>query len=490
MRLPTYLVQSPTGVFHFRWVVPKAWRDHVGCKVVKRSLGTRNARVAQVYALTLASRYAQILGGDTMGNDVLEDALRRAQQGRQFEVTRLKGGGYRVKTDGTPQDNQAALGAVSLLTEADKAQLARAAPAARTERPPHLPPPAAPVVEIDTDEAIRMWWLTLSKDKPSDLKDSNSRLTKVREFYDWKRSRVTKSFAVSAISRTDFAEYFVYCKSTTTKRGKPPAPRYLENKFLVLAGFLDWAQSSDYFPAGDNPARGHAEVAKKARKRRAKTHGWQAFSPAQVKRIFDSETFAKIGKDAATRWIAVMALYTGARSNELGHLELEDCYDFDGRQPVFDFNFLGPHKSLKTDASERKTPVHPDLIALGLWKRVERLRAAGESKLFPNLNFIAQNGPANAAQRAFTRYLERLNIEARGTGQVGLHSFRDTAIQTMKLGGVREEYRREYCGHEQSANDDHHDAYGIDLLPTGLAKQCHPALTFGLDLEALGKLLT
>ena len=489
MRLPTYLVQSPTGVFHFRWVVPKGWRERAGCKVVKRSLGTRNARVAQVYALTLVSRYIQSLGGSTMGNDALEDALRRAKHGRQFEITRLKGGGYRVKTDGTPEDNQAAFGTLSLLTEADKAQLARAAPAARTEPPLPPPAPVATVVQIDTDEAIRMWWLTLPKAKPSEVKDSNSRLTKVREFYDWKRSRMNKSFAVSAISRTDVAECFVYSKSTNTERGTLPAPRYLENKFLVLAGFLDWAQTSDYFPAGENPARGHAAVAKKVRKRRAKTHGWQAFSAAQVKRIFDPKTFVTIGKEQASRWIAVMALYTGARSNELAHLELEDCYDFDGRQPVFDFNFLGPHKSLKTDASERKTPVHPDLIALGLWKRVERLRAAGESKLFPDLNFAAQNGPANAAQRAFTRYLERLNIEARGDGQVGLHSFRDTAIQTMKLAGVREEYRREYCGHEQSGNDDHHDAYGIDLLPTGLAKQCHPALAFGLDLEALGKLL-
>lgn len=118
-----------------------------------------------------------------------------------------------------------------------------------------------------------------------------------------------------------------------------------------------------------------------------------------------------------------------------------------------------------------------------------RLRAGGEVKLFPGLNYEAENGPANGAQRAFSRYLQRLNIHARGKGRVGLHSFRDTAIQTMKLAGVREEYRREYCGHEQGESDDHHDAYGIDLLPAGLAKQCHPALTFGLDLKGLSALL-
>jgi integrase len=244
---------------------------------------------------------------------------------------------------------------------------------------------------FDMDEEIRMWALTLPLDTPGQRKDSKARESKVRVFHDWKRQRLAARYAVNAVSRIDCAEYFVFCKTLTTKRGTTPAPRYIENHFLVLAGFSDWAQASGYYPKDDNPARGHAQVSKKARARRAKTHGWQPFSSAQLTKIFNPETYKSLRNDSA-RWLPLMALYTGARSNELAHREIEDCFDAMG-QPVFDFNFLGPHKSLKTDASERKTPVHPDLIALGLWERVARLRATGEVKLFPGLEFSLRTVP-------------------------------------------------------------------------------------------------
>ena len=481
MRVAHYLTRGQSGLFYFRMRVPADLRAALGCVVIKRATGTRCPRAALACAVAWAGGYArafyELRQGDGMTKPPsIADIVAGFQRGEVRTYTFEHPSGFKL-TANDADDHRRAMEALEKIGPLSALL-------------PHTP--AAPVASskpMDMDEAVRMWALTLPAATPGERKGSKAMASKVRAFYDWKRLRVKASFLVSAVSRTDFAEYFVYNKSLTTKRGKPPAPRYIENKFLVLAGFLDWAKTSGYlyFPTDENPARGHAQVAKRERKRRAKTHGWQAFNTEQVKCIFDPDSFATMEAEAA-RWITVMALYTGARSNELAHLELEDCYEFAG-QPLLDFNFLGPHKSLKTDASERKTPVHPDLIALGLWKRVARLRAAGEVKLFPGLNYEAENGPANGAQRAFSRYLQRLDIQARGKGRVGLHSFRDTAIQTMKLAGVREEYRREYCGHEQGESDDHHDAYGIDLLPAGLAKQCHPALAFGLDLKALGKLL-
>lgn len=482
MRVAHYLVREPSGLFYFRLRVPMDLRPLLGRAIIKRATGLRCPRVALAVATDWAARYARAFDavrGQGMADEKLVAALLkgiRKNGTMEYKVNLTTG---ELEADG-PEDHARAMEAIreiGAITPEFRARIAAARGA----------------VPMDMAEGIRMWALTLPMDTPGQRKGSKSKQSKVGAFYDWKRQRVQNEFQIKDVSRTDLAEYFIACKSTTTKRGKPPAPRYIENQFLVLAAFFDWAMASDYYPGQrdeDNPARGHAQVPKKERKRRAKTHGFQAFALAQLRKIFEPATYASLRTEAA-RWLPLMALYTGARANELAHLEIADCYDYLGNPavPVFDFNLQGDHKSLKTEASERTTPVHPDLIALGLWERVERLREAGETKLFPELEFLAENGPGNAAQRAFSRYLERLGIEARGAGKVGMHSFRDTAITTMKLAGVRREAREEYCGHELSMRGDHDEAYGVDLQPPALAKLCHPALSFGLDLPALRKLL-
>lgn len=481
MRVAHYLVRGATGLFYVRLRVPADLWELIGARVIKRATGTHCPRAAQALALVVSAGYARTFAAMRAGEPMtkppsISEIRANLTKGRGTEYVLEQGpNGLRIEANGADDHARAMEAVAAIGFVGERAERRDAAPACKP---------------MDMEEGIRMWALTLPKETPGQRKGSKARESKVRAFYCWKKEKTVTPFRIDQISRTDFAEYFVACKASTTKRGTPPAPRYIENQFLVNADFLDWAMTSGYYPnhEDDNPARGHAQVSKKDRNRRAKSHGWQPFKPTHLTKIFNPSTYASMrGEDA--RWLPLMALYTGARSNELAHLEIEDCYDLLG-QPLFDFNFLGPHKSLKTDASERKTPVHPDLIALGLWERVERLREAGETKLFPDLDFLAQNGPANAGQRAFNRYLERLGIAARGHGKLGLHSFRDTAITTMKVAGVRRELREEYCGHELSSRGDHDEAYGEDFLPHNLAKLCHPALSFGVDLAGLRELLT
>ena len=480
MRVAHYLVRGTSGLFYVRIRVPKDLHDVLGTKLIKRATGTRCARAALVCALTLQARYAQAFDAIRRGEHMakppsMEEIRANLRDGRGSDYVIEHGpGGVRIEAKDGP-DHQRAMEAWERIGPVGSWPMGPVAPVA----------PAS--LAKDMDEAIRMWISTLPNATPGERKNTKAQESKVRDFYAWKLAKLGGPFPVNSITRVECAEFFVHNKLSTTKRGGAPAPRTIENKFLALIEFLYWAQTSTYYPAGDNPATDHANVPKKDRNRRAKTHGWQAFSSAQLAKIFDPEAYKTMRSEDA-RWLPVMALYTGARSNELAHLELEDCFDFLG-QPIFDFNFLGPHKSLKTDASERKTPVHPDLIALGLWERVERLRKAGETKLFPGLSFTAENGPANAGQSAFSRHLERLGVKARGAGIVGLHSFRDTVVNVLTLAGVHEEVRKQYVGHEAGDKDDHHVSYGIDLLPAGLAKHCHPPLNFGIDLDGLRPLL-
>ena len=44
MRIPHYLVRTPSGTYHFRLKVPTALQAALGVRVVKRSLATLRSR--------------------------------------------------------------------------------------------------------------------------------------------------------------------------------------------------------------------------------------------------------------------------------------------------------------------------------------------------------------------------------------------------------------------------------------------------------------
>ena len=489
MRLPTYLVKSPTGVFHFRWVVPKPWRERVGCKVVKRSLGTRSPRAAQLYALTLASRYAQILRGSTMGNDAIEAALRAAQNSREFEISRTKGGGYRLKTDGTPQDNQAGLEALRIVTEAETAQSARVEPPPPLEHLPSLTPTNQ---RMALDTAIEKWGSGLIPKGPRD-KTPEQKQRAVRDFQEWLDAHVPRPSKVSrrtveTLGRNECAEWVLYQKvQPGQKEGELTAPTTIANRMGYLAGFFDWCMDAGCYPKGDNPAQGQIHVSKAEKASRSTISGWKPFTPEQITIIF-----ANVGRmrNEASRWVSVIALYTGARSNEIAQLELLDFKVKDGVK-VFHFTEEGDDKSLKTPGSDRYTPIHPDLLSLGLWTRMERLKKAGETKMFPGLKIDGTNGPANAPQKAFLYICEQLRVKARGKGKIGLHSFRKTIVQWMQDKEIAPEYRRAFVGHAEGneQNDIHTVVYSKRPSMPVLSAKCLPALDFAqagvVDLSAL-----
>jgi hypothetical protein len=49
MRLAHHLLRHPSGVFHFRLVVPADLRAVVGLRIIKKSLRTRDPAVARTW---------------------------------------------------------------------------------------------------------------------------------------------------------------------------------------------------------------------------------------------------------------------------------------------------------------------------------------------------------------------------------------------------------------------------------------------------------
>ena len=467
-----------------RIIVPAHLRPQVGRAVVKHSLRTRDPRVAQAWALVLAHRYHQAFAamGRAMADKTLEELLASAQKaqdgkGQEYKITRHRGGAFTVEANG-PDDHAQAMQAMALMQNAPAPSAAPALPDAR-EIAAVLP---VGIKRITLKKAVGEYLEIKdpnnqnATDKrrgvlvdPSKVKTFNQIKKANNDFVEWCGERTT----VTAIQQHDLSKYAAHL---LTQIGKGTA----KTRLSWIAGFFDWAEKSQYSARDGDMARGHIPISTRD-KRESAQKGWQRFTPEHLAKIFQPENFKKLTRQS-TRWIAVMELYTGARPNELAQIDLIDFSESDGRLCV-KITGVGDQKRTKNEHSERTIPIHPDLIALGLMDKISAQRAAGQTRLFPDLNRQTQNGPAQAAGKDFTTYLKELEITPRGNGKIGIRSFRPTVITQLAEAGVAQGWRERFVGHEQSEgtgtlDSDHDQRYTQSQLIGVLAERCFPALNW------------
>lgn len=82
-----------------------------------------------------------------------------------------------------------------------------------------------------------------------------------------------------------------------------------------------------------------------------------------------------------TRWLPWLSAYSGARINELAQLSPSSFFQIDGLW-FYRLTTIGG-KTLKTANSERRIPVHPDLLREGLINFINRSNNKPNSRLFP-----------------------------------------------------------------------------------------------------------
>lgn len=187
-------------------------------------------------------------------------------------------------------------------------------------------------------------------------------------------------------------------------------------------------------------------------------HTRRAFSDEDLRRLFTGQVTeggkrrpvgygygAKRFKRRYQYWLPLMALFTGARANELAQLRLSDIRD---DQPVsfFDINDGADkdgvsRKSLKTrKTSKRTVPIHPKLIELGFLDYVQELRAAGHWCLFQEMNPQNATGerPVYNSQMTnwFFKYRKACDVVKNEDGKPVFHSFRHTAATRLENADV------------------------------------------------------
>ncbi len=139
-------------------------------------------------------------------------------------------------------------------------------------------------------------------------------------------------------------------------------------------------------------------------------------------------------------WAPLIALFTGARLNEIcqlgvGNVEVEDGIHY------FQVTDEGALQSIKTPQSKRKVPIHSALIWLGFLDYVEARRAvaAPDDLLFEGIDydFASRYGRevgrwfnGTRGQHARSGYLDGLGIDQRD--QKGFHSFRHLVADRLR----------------------------------------------------------
>jgi integrase len=210
------------------------------------------------------------------------------------------------------------------------------------------------------------------------------------------------------------------------------------------------------------------------------------YSEDDLKTIFQSPEYLKDKHiHSYCFWLPVLALYTACRLEELCQLHTDDVRQL-GEIWVLDINDNTPDKRLKNLSSKRIIPLHPHLTDdLCFPKFVEKLREAGEQRVFPDLKKI-KDRYGHAAGRWFGRYKKRLGIVPDEKGRAkDFHSFRKTFTTKLRHNGVDLNMIKELDGH--LIKDITVDVYSDRFPAKALLESAILELDYGIDLSHLKK---
>lgn len=158
-----------------------------------------------------------------------------------------------------------------------------------------------------------------------------------------------------------------------------------KNQYLITySSLFEWAKRHSYVK--DNHFKGLAIKRKKLGKNEAR----HSYSYEQFQTILNEVLSNKRGliKKPYQKWGPLIAMYTGARLNEIAQLNVDDIRFIDGSY-WFDLNEIGLDKRLKTGASARLVPVHHKLLEAGFLAYIGFLHSEKKRSCSPS--FLTQS---------------------------------------------------------------------------------------------------
>jgi integrase len=235
------------------------------------------------------------------------------------------------------------------------------------------------------------------------------------------------------------------------QKGKKISERRINIYISSMKSLFAWAKNQGLYE-GENPFSSIA--APKTKVKQAEKKG--PYTADQLTQLFASPIYtghsrqrfkagAMMVKDSLY-WIPLLALFTGARREELCQLKTTDIRQEQGVW-VMDVNDAGDNH-LKNDSSLRKIPLHPQLEKLGFLTYHKKIHASRDKMLFPDLIYSkGKQRWGNEFGKKFNAYLKNIKLRQ---GREDFHSFRHTLTDALREAGVQSDLIMAITGHKDS----------------------------------------
>lgn len=237
-----------------------------------------------------------------------------------------------------------------------------------------------------------------------------------------------------------------------------------------LSALFEAARASEDLDPRLNPAAftGKSPVRPRDERATPKSDTMEIFFHAPV--FVGCKSFEKLDEPGphvfhrAAYFAPMLAHYQGMRREEYCGLDVEDIIVGNGDHPYIHVCF-NQFRRLKNAQSVRNLSLHPELIRLGFLDYIERLRALGIERAFPDLYSPSSRSPLG------DRLYDELDPIRKRLG-ITLHQFRHFFNNELKQKRVSHEFREDMMGHRgrSETTERYCDPVMIELQREDLAK--------------------
>jgi integrase len=266
---------------------------------------------------------------------------------------------------------------------------------------------------------------------------------------------------VQRITRRDVVRF----KDKLLESGQSPVNT---DKQLVMFGtLLNFAAANSIID--QNPAKG-IRVGERKNARAVRL----PFDTNALNAIFGSPVYTQderpnAGAGEAAYWLPLLALFTGARIEELGQLSPVDVYQeayhstdsVEHQTWVLRITDENAGQSLKNAGSRRRFPVHPELLARGFVPFVEAQR--GKPRIFNELKPDPLGVESANWGKWFGKYLRKVCGVA--DPRMVFHSFRHTFKDIARAAGIAEDVSDAITGHSSGSVARNYGGLNYPLQP-------------------------
>lgn len=414
MPKPQRTYQKATGVYYIRLLIPKFLQSITNRSKIVFSLGTKDRRQANLYALeiNLAFERWTIEMSKKLGTDIRELMVKLPN-------------GIELDFDLNKTEERQAYD--SLMSDVEKIGIIKP-PTARAQEPT-----ATQFRLVDVFETFKK-----SKNRVYSDATKAGYYPRIQGFIDFCQVKgiiyideVRKNLAV------EFREKIEQEKNS---------PLTVDNYTKSIKQFFDYAIQVHKYHF-ENPFA-NLHLVKKSQVAKV-TESYLPFTADEIKKLFDFEPYCERFTKPDYFYSPIIALTMGLRLEEAAQLRVSDIYQINGIW-VIDINDDGDDKDLKTDAAKRILPLSRHVLKTDLleYHAYVKERCGEHALLYPYL-IKTKNGYGKNLGYNFTQYkgeLIQINPDLKT-----FHSLRKTLGNLMKQNNFELSLRKRVLGHSMPA---------------------------------------